>query len=109
MLFMHIILRMTKPAHNTLPEPVLADLEDLGRSLRAARARREETQASLATRVRVSRNTVRAAERGDPGVSAGVYAALVWALGLPGLAQHMPQSDSVPERVRASKRPIDDF
>lgn len=106
---MRIILGMKQPANNTLPEPVRADLRDLGRSLRAARARRDETQASLATRVRVSRNTVRAAERGDPGVSAGVYAALVWALGLPGLAKHMPQSDSVPERVRAAKPPIDDF
>lgn len=89
--------------------PVSRDLARLGAALRAGRAQRRETQRALAARLQISANTVRAAERGDPGVSAGIYAALAWALGLPGLSTGMPQAEDLPERVRSSKKPIDDF
>ncbi|MES1942465.1 hypothetical protein PC39_00020 [Salinisphaera sp. PC39] len=93
----------------TLPVPVSRDLAELGAALRAGRARRRETQKALAARLNISATTVRAAERGDPGVGAGIYAALAWALGLPGLSTGMPPADDPPMRVRSPKKPIDDF
>lgn len=93
----------------TLPAPVSRDLVTLGGALRAGRARRRETQRALAARLQISANTLRAAERGDPGVSAGIYASLAWALGLPGLSAGLPEADNLPARVRSPNKPIDDF
>jgi transcriptional regulator with XRE-family HTH domain len=95
----------------TLPAGVAEDLSRLGKALRAGRARRRETQKALAERLQISANTVGAAERGDPGVSAGVYASLAWAVGLPGLSAGIPASQEAPplSRVRRSGRLIDEF
>lgn len=93
----------------TLPAPVAEDLRRLGAALRAARGRRGETQRALAARLQISRNTVGAAERGDPGVSAGTYASLIWAVGLPGLSADMPEPQELSRRVRRPSKPIDDF
>ncbi|MGH8457946.1 MAG: helix-turn-helix domain-containing protein, partial [Nevskiales bacterium] len=82
----------------------------LGALIRAQRILRQERQRDLASRVRISLTTLGAAERGDPSVSGGVYATLIWAVGLAGLstaaehaAQTAEQSGLLPSRVRHKK------
>lgn len=54
----------------------------LGTRLRSARLRRSMTQAMLAERVGVSRQTVSKLEAGDPGTSLGTALRVLTALGL---------------------------
>lgn len=58
---------------------VLALFQEL---LRAARLRRRISTAMLAERAFISRATLYRAERGNPAVSIGTYATILWALGL---------------------------
>lgn len=106
----NILLMKSNIAHgDTLPVAVSDDLQRLGAAIRAGRARRGETQETLAARLKISRRTLGAAERGDPGVSGGIYASLAWVVGLPGLSAGMPDAHQVPQRVRPSVKPVDDF
>ena len=65
-----------------LPLPVRRALRKLGQDLSAARRRRRLSMAVLAERALVSRNTLTRAERGDPGVSMGIYATVLFVLGM---------------------------
>ncbi len=69
-------------AKTSLPLAVRRALDKLGADLAIARKRRRLTIATVAERSFVSRNTVARAERGDPGVSLGVYATILFVLGL---------------------------
>ena len=57
-------------------------MAQLGERIRLARLRRRVTQALLAERAGMSRETLRAVERGDPGVSFASVANVLHALGL---------------------------
>lgn len=57
-------------------------LRKLGSDLRDARRRRRLPMAILAERAFTSRPTLQRVEKGDPGVSMGIYAAVLQALGL---------------------------
>lgn len=57
-------------------------LRKLGTDLREARQRRRLTMAVVAERAFTSRATLQRVEAGDPGVSMGIYAAVLQALGL---------------------------
>jgi transcriptional regulator with XRE-family HTH domain len=70
------------PALAALPLPVRRALAKLGEDLSAARRRRRMTMAVMAERAFVSRQTVARVERGDPGVSIGIYATVIFALGM---------------------------
>lgn len=72
------------PSHRdaTLPLSVLPLLQKLGADLRDARRRRRIPTALLAERALFSRTTLHRIERGDPGVSLGNYARVLWVLGL---------------------------
>ena len=65
-----------------LPISVGRALRKLGHDLSAARRRRRLTMALVADRAFVSRNTLARVERGEPGVSMGVYATVLFVLGL---------------------------
>jgi|SRR5579872_2001864 len=65
-----------------VPSAVRRALRTVGVHLRAARLRRRISTAVLAERVLVSRATLYRVERGDPTVSMGTYATVLWALGL---------------------------
>ncbi len=65
-----------------LPAVVSRSLRKLGQDLSAARRRRRLTMALVADRALVSRNTLTRVERGDPGVSMGIYATVLFVLGL---------------------------
>lgn len=65
-----------------LPISVRTGLLKLGDSLRKARLRRRLKMVTVADRAGISRETLAKIQRGDPGVSMGSYAAVIFALGL---------------------------
>jgi hypothetical protein len=65
-----------------LPLPVRRAVRQLGSDLRAARRRRRIPVALLAQRALISETTLRKVERGDPAVSLGIYATVLFVLGL---------------------------
>ena len=98
------------------PIPVKRALNKLGHDLRDARRRRRIPVAILAQRASISRTTLRKIETGQPGVSLGNYATVLFILGmirrLADLAD--PTNDEVgreleeehlPERIRFSGKP----
>lgn len=57
-------------------------IQQLGRDIREARLRRNLPMRVLADRAFTSRTTLARVESGDPGVSMGIYAAVLHSLGL---------------------------
>jgi DNA-binding XRE family transcriptional regulator len=97
------------------PIPVARALRKLGHDIRDARRRRRIPVAILAQRASVSRTTLSKVEKGDPGVSAGTYATVLFTLGMAGRLADVadPRHDTVgleleeerlPERIRLSRR-----
>ena len=104
-------MRTTPP----MPLPVKRALAKLGADIKAARVRRRITTTLMAERVFVARSTLQKVEQGDPGVSLGVYATVLFILGLSDRIADLADigTDSVglqldeerlPKRVRISKR-----
>ncbi len=73
---------MKRKTAASLPVPVNRALRKLGSDLRDARLRRRIPTALMAARVGISRTTLSRAEKGDSGVSMGVYATMLFVLGL---------------------------
>jgi transcriptional regulator with XRE-family HTH domain len=65
-----------------LPLPVKRALAKLGQDIRRARLRRRIATTTMAERVFTTRMTLRKVEKGDPGVSLGIYAIVLFVLGL---------------------------
>jgi len=65
-----------------LPIPVKRALRKLGQDLRDARRRRRIPVEIMAERASISRTTLHKVEKGDPGVSSGSYARVLFVLGL---------------------------
>ena len=99
-----------------LPLPVRRALSKLGADIRDARRRRRIPTAVMAERAMIVRATLQKAEKGDPGVSMGTYATLLFVLGLTdrladladarydatGLAL---EEERLPKRIRATIQP----
>jgi DNA-binding XRE family transcriptional regulator len=68
-------------ASDALPAVVQTRLRELGQNLSIARKRRRETVKEWAQRIGVSDPTLIRMEKGDPGVSMGVYATALWLMG----------------------------
>ncbi len=66
----------------SLPLPVRRALHKLGQDIRDARLRRRIATSIMAERASISRTTLNKIEKGDPGVSLGNYAAVLFVLGL---------------------------
>lgn len=70
----------------TKKAPLLPSLEKhlsmLGENIRLARRRRKLTASLVAERAGISRQTLIAIEKGEPGVSMGSYASVLLGLGL---------------------------
>lgn len=65
------------------PTPALQELlKSLGENIHLARLRRKISTVMLAERAGMVRNTLRAIERGDSGVTIGAYASVLFCLGL---------------------------
>ncbi len=68
--------------HNSIPIPAARALRQLGADLRDARRRRRIPTKVMAERAGISRTTLSKAEKGEPGVSVGTLATLMFILGL---------------------------
>jgi transcriptional regulator with XRE-family HTH domain len=97
------------------PIPVTRALRKLGRDIRDARRRRRIPVAILAERASISRMTLNKVEKGDPGVSIGANATVLFVLGMIDRLADVadPRHDAVgleleeerlPERIRLSRR-----
>ncbi|PZO55850.1 MAG: hypothetical protein DCF16_01715 [Alphaproteobacteria bacterium] len=74
-------MKSTK-SKTALPLPVRRSLRKLGADISAARRRRRISIKLMAERAFVGRNTITRVEKGDPGVSLGIYATVLFVLGL---------------------------
>lgn len=95
--------------------PVSRALRKLGHDIRDARRRRRIPVAILAQRASTSRTTLNKVEKGDPTVSVGTYATVLFALGMADRLADVadPRHDALglelegerlPERIRLSRR-----
>jgi DNA-binding XRE family transcriptional regulator len=66
----------------TLPIPAKKALQKLGADIKDARRRRRIGTALMAERAFISRPTLHKVEKGDPNVSLGIYASVLFVLGL---------------------------
>jgi hypothetical protein len=98
---------------SALPLPVKRALAKLGDDIRSARLRRRIPTTIMAARAFITRTTLRKVERGDPGVSLGTYATVLFILGLvsrlPDLADVRSddvglqlEEERLPQRIRQS-------
>jgi hypothetical protein len=89
-------------------------LKKLGADISVARRRREISTVLMSERAFVSRNTLAKVEDGDPGVSLGVYASILFVLGLTDRLASLVDSahdplgqalseESLPKRIRARR------
>ncbi len=98
---------------NVMPTPhkpsslVRQALRKLGRDVQEARQRRRLTMAVVAKRAFTSRASLQRVEAGDPGVSIGIYAAVLHALGLlDGIKQLAdPSQDKVGQLLSSAELP----
>ena len=65
-----------------LPSKVLNNLETMGEQIKLARKRRKLSLATVAERAQCTQLTLIRVERGEPTVSIGIYARVLYALGL---------------------------
>ena len=66
----------------SIPLPVARALRKLGSDIRDARRRRRIPTATMAERASISRDTLHKVEKGHPGVQIGIYATVLFVLGL---------------------------
>ena len=96
-----------------LPLPVKRALAKLGADIRSARLRRRISTTIMAGRAFITRTTLLKVERGDPGVSLGIYATVLFVLCLtPRLADladaradetgRRLEEERLPKRIRQS-------
>ena len=100
---------------STLPIPVKRALRKVGHDIRDARRRRRIPMAIAAQRASISKTTFIKVERGDPGVSMGSYATVLFVLGMTErLAdlvdpRHDPvglqlEEERLPQRIRLTQK-----
>ena len=73
---------MRSKAISSIPLPVRSVLKKLGADVADARKRRRISTATMAERARISRPTLVRLERGDANVSLGIFATVVFILGM---------------------------
>ena len=102
---------MQSRAISSLPLPVKRQLKQLGRNLANARKRRRISTLLMASRAMINRITLRKVESGDPTVSLGIYATVLFVLGLEGNIVHLAdpaldplglelEEERLPQRIR---------
>jgi hypothetical protein len=104
-------MRKTPP----LPLPVKRALAKLGGDIKSARLRRRIPTTIMAQRAFITRMTLQKVENGDPSVSLGIYAVVLFVLGLTQRLVDLADARSdelglqleeerLPKRIRASKK-----
>lgn len=98
-----------------LPIPVRQALSKLGSDIRNARRRRRIQVVLMAERASISRTTLNKIEKGDPGVSIGSYATVLFVLGMSERLGEVAdlkydtlgrelEEDHLPQRIRRQRR-----
>lgn len=99
----------------SMPIPVGRALRKLGRDIGDARRRRRIPAAVLAERASISRTTLVKVEKGERGVSMGIYAKVLFVLGMVDRLAELAdirhderglqlEEEQLPKRVRRSKQ-----
>lgn len=97
-----------------LPLPVRRALAKLGGDMRDARRRRRIPTALLADRAQISRATLVKVEKGNPSVSLGIYATVLFSLGMIERLETLAEAaadalglrledERLPQRIRLAK------
>jgi len=114
---MVIILDVTMRKHDAInPLPARRALRKLGDDIRDARRRRRIPVTLMAERASISRTTLQKVEKGDPGVSMGIYSRVLFVLGLvEGLGDLADvrnddvgldlEEERLPQRIRRNRAP----
>ncbi|KRE11454.1 XRE family transcriptional regulator [Bosea sp. Root483D1] len=91
-----------------LPIPAKRALRKLGQDIRDARKRRRIPMELMAERARISRSTLTKVEKGDESVALGIYASVLFALGLvEGLGNLAdPATDAVGRSIEERNLPV---
>ncbi len=97
----------SSPSQNALPLVVRKALRKLGADIQVARKRRRLTMTIVAERAFISRNTLTRVERGDPAVALGIYATVLFVLGLAERVGELadPLTDSVGLSLETERLP----
>lgn len=99
----------------SLPIPVARALRKFGRDIKDARRRRRIAMAIVAERASISKPTLIRVERGDPKVSIGSYATVLFVMGMAERlaeladAKNDPvglqlEEENLPKRIRSSRK-----
>lgn len=102
----------------TLPIPVHRALKKLSAGIRDARRRRRIPTTIMAEHALISRVTLTKVEKGDPGVSLGIYATVLFVLGMTERLAELadPRHDAIglsledellPQRIRSPQKSKD--
>ena len=105
----------TRQRRQASPVPVRRALRKLGNDMRDARRRRRIPVSIMAERASISRMTLNKVEKGEPGVSMGTYATVLFVLGMADRLADLAdlRNDSVglaleeehlPQRIRRAHR-----
>lgn len=90
--------------------PILPSLQrlltEVGENIRLARLRRKFSAAIVSERAGVTRNTLRAIERGDPGVAFGTYATVLLCLGLEKQLKLIANDDELGRKLQDAGLPL---
>lgn len=100
----------------TLPIPVTRALRKLGHDIKDARRRRRIAMAIVAQRASVSKPTLIRVERGDPSVSIGSYATVLFVMGMADRLADLAdvkndpvglqlEQEKLPKRIRGARKP----
>ncbi len=98
-----------------LPVPVQRALRKLGGDMRDARLRRRIPTKIMAERASISRTTLNKVEKGAPGVSLGIYATVLFVLGMVNRLAELAdvttdtmglalEEKNLPQRIRRSRK-----
>lgn len=95
-------------SQTALPLAVRKALRKLGGDIQIARKRRRLTMTIVAERAFISRNTLTRIERGDPAVALGIYATVLFVLGLAERLGDLadPLTDSVGLSLEGDRLPL---
>lgn len=81
-------------------------ITEVGESLRLARLRRRLSAAQVSERAGISRPTLSAIERGDPTVSFGAYAMVLFCLGLEQDLDQLGRDDELGRKLQDAGLPV---
>ena len=106
----------SRDAFSKLPLPVRGALRKLGGDIRDARLRRRIPTKIMAERASISRTTLNKVEKGEPGVSLGIYATVLFVLGMSDRLAELAdvksdtfglalEAEKLPQRIRRPARP----